>query len=282
MPHTPIFNLLPIDWNGIAAILTAIAVTIAFLAQWSYRKKEKENERRELIERIIVPILKDVDKAEIFLTREARYINSIGFCWEDFKKESPHLIAKLDTKAYSQIDNVSKSLKELQRITNELLPDVGKIVKNAIYSTIAEFNSTKNNAPTMDDSILGAHLSCDLNGQHFAVELYTLVVRQISWDGFLEKMAQKCGLTNTRRSNEQISIPTLGNLAEFEKIMTIGKILEKIDEKINNHSKKIDIRNYFEKYSTLLQQSEGLKNILTTLCQEQPSILTKALKFLKR
>ena len=256
------FDLLPIDWTAIAAIATFFAVAAAFWSQWEYRRKEKKNEKRELIERIIIPLLKNLNDIDSFLQKESRYIKDEKFVWKEIKKEIPHIVSRLKRELYEKIEIFSNSLEELRRLTNEIQPDLYKIIKNVIHPIVDKINILKGNMPQDEYKAIETHLSCDLDGQHFGVELYTLIIRQKSWGEFLTEMAQQYGLENKRRTNEQISVPTLYNLTEFEKIMSIEKILNAINEKINSHPKKNEIRNYFEKYNILLKQSSDLKTTI--------------------
>lgn len=254
-----IFNLLPINWSAIAAIATLCAVAVAFWSQWNFRKKAKNDERRELIERIIIPLVKSLDEAESRLNREARHIRNEKFEWRRIKADMPHLVSRLDDKMYGKIENFSKVWEELHKLTSIIQPDLCKTVKNILYPIAITPSLLKNQNAPGEDQVIDAHLGCELDGQYFTVGLYTLIVRQKSWSEFLNEMADKNGLLNKRRINEKISMPILYDLAEFEKIKPIDLILEDIRKKINNHPMADEFRKYFILYNNLLLQLNDLK-----------------------
>jgi len=87
-----LFSLFPIDWNGIGAMVTLLAVGFAYYQHWSHQNREKERGKREILEEIIQPLEADLKD----IAAEVPY-GSIGqFRWKQMKSQDRYLISQMD------------------------------------------------------------------------------------------------------------------------------------------------------------------------------------------
>jgi uncharacterized membrane-anchored protein YhcB (DUF1043 family) len=83
---TELFQLLPIDWQAIGAIATFLAVIISYVTLRFYRKKEIEQVKREICEKILEKLNRELEKIKNSAKNCEMYFSSFLCSWGELKK----------------------------------------------------------------------------------------------------------------------------------------------------------------------------------------------------
>lgn len=106
-------------WIAFGSIATAVLAFLTYRSLRQYDKKERQTENRELVEKIIQPILQDI---ELLVARSLRDLHVSLPRWTATKKENPVLVYRILEKTVAAIEELCADIEKIQlRINNDTL-----------------------------------------------------------------------------------------------------------------------------------------------------------------
>jgi hypothetical protein len=135
--NTRLFQLLPIDWQAIGAIATFLAVTCSFITLFFYIRKEREQIRREIGEKILEKLNRELEKIKNCAKSCQMYFSSFLFSWQELKKTI--LSYHNEFRSLRESFNKFEELLESKRILAERRKDLEKVVNESIYICLSDY-----------------------------------------------------------------------------------------------------------------------------------------------
>lgn len=114
----------PLDWDGIGAIMTFLAVCVAFLENRAYRKRERQIEHREIVEKIIQPLITDCRE----IISDIPQFGLGQFRWEQIKRSYFYLASRgIDRTLIGKLDSFGEEIKRYPEVIRPLIEYLNRI-----------------------------------------------------------------------------------------------------------------------------------------------------------
>lgn len=260
---TTIFKLLPIDWQALGAIATFLAVGVSFISLSLYKKREKEVEKKEIVERIIHPLRENLSKTKNSLKENP--LNKVDLGWDEVKKIP--LVYRLPEELQKKIKNLDNQIKRLNNFSqardNKLFICFFESIFKAVgeYSKILEDNFAQIKTEVLEKylsykNLLHSGYQCQVGGKSFFISIWDLLLHNKNLDEYLEELKNLSEIDIKEIKKEQFIIFSFEEiLKDFLQDFHI-KILKKIlDDPSEN--KKIFI-NTFNSIKKTIENDEEL------------------------
>jgi hypothetical protein len=136
---TELFRLLPIDWQTIGAIATFLVVICSFITLFFYRKKEREQIRREIGEKIIEPLVKELEN---IIKNTQNYCKIMGWKWKEFKNDS--LSFRISNSLRDEIERFDEKLEKELYHSEENRKKLSNLISKEIKKELLQLSDLRN------------------------------------------------------------------------------------------------------------------------------------------
>jgi hypothetical protein len=154
---TELFRLLPIDWQAIGAVVVIFSslITLHF-----YRKKKKEQIRKGIGEKIIEPLVKELEN---IIKNAQNYCKIMGWKWKEFKNDFLSFripnslrdeIERFDEKLEKELYHSEENRKKLSNLISEEIKKELLRLSDLKNSTFKDFISREKINPEFTEYIL--------------------------------------------------------------------------------------------------------------------------------
>lgn len=262
------FDLTPIDWTGIAAV---VAVGVALFGYFQSKNVKKKSKEREAVEKLLTPIRKELDTFSKTKWDNFEFRNR----WDrlkDKKLDFPlqyYWLQQANSKLVKSIENFDQQFEHLNNLREQT--QMSKVLSKSIVDSVKGFIKEKKilitgnagNLPAGDNDIINSHWACSVGGKSTggAVTLYSLVMWSASLSDYLIDRRQDKEIVNEKIDYVNYSMGDLTFSPSFDEKLS-DELLSRIERDISKHEKQTEITNYRQKWQNLYHQgSELLKEI---------------------
>ena len=261
------FDLTPIDWAGIAAI---VAVGVAIFGYWQSKNTSQESKKREAIEKLLTDIRKELDSFSLSKWDNWEFRNRWNRL-KDKKLDFPLQYYWLRRASSKLVESIEVFDQEFARFDNlREQTQMSKTIENLIVSSTKAFFagnkiSITGNAGNLpgNNEIINSHWACSIGGKRIggAVTLYSLVMWGNSLSNYLNYRKQDPEIANKKVDYVNYSMSDLTFSPAFEKNLS-DELLSKIEEDISKNAQQREINDYRKKWQNLFYHgSQLLKEI---------------------
>jgi len=139
---TELFKLLPIDWQAIGAVVTFLAVIISFITLRFYRKKEIEQIKREIGEKILEKLNRELEELKNSAKNCQMYFSSFLCSWRELKKTT--LSYHNEFRSLRESFNKFEELLENKKILGERRKKLESIIDKLTYAYLFDYFNFRN------------------------------------------------------------------------------------------------------------------------------------------
>jgi len=256
-----------INWEAIAAIGTILSSFVALgIAVFSYVRSNKRDNRsheKEAIEKIIVPIRKELDSFSLSKW-DSWYFSSRWHNLKDKQLEFPLQFFWIDEKIRKEIENFDQKFLRVDHLAQQRKLVLSELVASSFKKFLSDRGIScqiTGNGKLEDENIIHSHWSAVVGGKHSSgVTLYNLVMWGKSVSEYLEERKRDSELPNTEVDELKFSMHnTSANIEISFTVEQFNEMLSQIDDEVKKDSKLEDYRKQWQElYYT---GSELLKKI---------------------
>lgn len=244
------------NWEALSAIGTILSAMVALgIAVFSYLRSGRRDQKlheKEAIEKIIVPIRKELDSFSASKW-DNWYFRNRWHQLKDMQLEFPLQYFWLNDKVKKSLEDFDQQFNQVVHLSQQMEPALTKQVVDTFRKFISEQGisyETTGDASLNDESIIHSHWSCVVGGKFGpSVTLYSLVMWGQSLSEYLEDRKQDPDLPNTRVEDLRFSMHnTGGSIKVVLNQNQSEKLLLKIEEEVK---KQKELDGYREKWREL-------------------------------
>ena len=182
-----------VDETIILIILTGFYATVSFfilLISWLERLNST---RREIIEKIFIPIKDNLDKIVSELKRHVKGSSIPSYSYEEIKKQIPHLVYKMPTKLLEEINAFSTLFREYSPKHHLLFEKIDKIVLN---EGMNKFSTELKKQNANLEKIRGMEIQCKIKTSEGSRTLaknliHTLYFGKLNLDEYIKRETEE-------------------------------------------------------------------------------------------
>ncbi|MCP6720269.1 MAG: hypothetical protein KJI72_03075 [Patescibacteria group bacterium] len=254
---TKVFELIPLNWEALAAIATFFAVIFAFYQHRSYLKQEEKKIKRDVAKEIVIPIRKRLSEFLNYSLSDNRYYRSFWQDLEKLKREFPFQYQSLEPDIRQLTEDFNIRFRRFGHLSMQLQPQFLKIISECLKNFLDQNKisyqlNSEIDPPSMDD-YANAHWRCSVGGKERSVTLYALVMRNISFQKYLNERQKDVDLPDTTIGSIVFNIPEMRSV-DLDKMQS-NKLLSEIGLQI---TKEKDLRDYRKDWKNLHEAGQYL------------------------
>lgn len=255
----PIFN-----WQALAAVGTVIsavvALSIAGISYWWTHKQERRFRIKEAVEKLVVPIKKELDSFSLYKW-DLWYTQNRWHLLKDQRDDMPLQYYALRNANANLVDQIESFDNDFYSFTNlENNSGVRQILRTITAETFKEFvkervvvTGNAGKLPDNDDQIINSHwrgYAGDSVYNSVVVTLYSLVLWMASLSDFLDDRKVK-------KETLKFEIGDLTFSPEFDVVLA-DEVLLDIETKISESEEVVTINEYRRKWAELYTKGNAL------------------------
>lgn len=230
------------NWEALSAIGTILSAMVALgIAVFSYLqsgKRDQKSHEKEAIEKIIVPIRKELDSFSASKW-DSWYFSSRWHQLKDMQLEFPLQYFWLSDSVKKPLEDFDKQFNQVVHLSRQM----GNVLTRQVADTFRKFISeqgisyeTTGDATLGEENIIHSHWSCVVGGKFGpSVTLYSLVMWGKSLSEYLEDRKKDPDLPNAKVTDLKFSMHSTGGSI---KIVLNPEQSEKLLSKIEDEIKK--------------------------------------------
>lgn len=239
-----------INWNAVAAVGTILSSLVALgIAVFSYiqsNKRDHKSHEKEAIEKIIVPIRKELDSFSLFKW-DSWYFSSRWHNLKDKQLEFPLQFFWINEEIRKEIENFDQKFLRVGHLAQQRKLVLSELVAGVFKKFLSDKGISclvTGNGKLEDENIIHSHWSAVVGGKHSSgVTLYNLVMWGKSVSEYLEERKQDSDLPNTEIEELKFSMHNpSANIDISFTVEQFNEMLLRIDDEIKKNDKLEDYR----------------------------------------
>lgn len=251
------------NWEAVSAVGTILSAMVALgIAVFSYLqsgKRDQKSHEKEAIEKIIVPIRKELDSFSASKW-DSWYFRSRWHQLKDMQLEFPLQYFWLSDGVKKSLEDFDQQFNQMAHLSQQMGPALTKQVADIFRKFITEEDisyETTGDATLGEENIIHSHWSCVVGGKVGpAVTLYSLVMWEHSLSEYLEDRKRDPDLPNARVEDLKFSMhSTSGSIKVVLNQDQSEKLLTKIEGEIKKHG---ELEEYRKKWQELYRNGSLL------------------------
>lgn len=231
------------NWEAVSALGTILSALVALgIAVWTHVLAEQRNKKsmeKEAIEKIIVPIRKELDSFSMFKW-DNWYFRSRWHQLKDKRLEYPLEYFWLNKNMKQSIEDFDRQFSRFDGLNTQLNKTLMEISAGVFRKFLAEQGMAieiTGDGRLMDEDIMHSHWSCVVGGRSGpSVTLYSLVMWEKALKEYLEERKQDPELPNGKISDFKFSVHNSSASIKIELNQEQSEnLLSAINKEIRNH-----------------------------------------------
>jgi uncharacterized membrane-anchored protein YhcB (DUF1043 family) len=130
------FRLLPIDWHAIGTIVTFLAVVISLVTLYFYKKRETEQIKREIGEKILEKLYSKLDEIKSYTKNCQLCVSSFISSWQELRKITIayHKIFQHLRESFDKFEQLLKTKQILSEKREELKKTINYEIRKCLLA----------------------------------------------------------------------------------------------------------------------------------------------------
>ncbi len=257
-------------WIALGSIATFFMAFATHRSLTHYRKIDKEKILREIIEKIIQPLIKDLEI--ITETIQSLYLSRYDICinigdiwqWSKVKKEYSLLVYRLSKPTRRKIEEFHRILEKFIHLYNQCLHLLETVILKEIENGILETVKNETGKDSLMSDTRGTCYELSIGGRRHRITFHNLIFQNKSLDEYIEDLKNNPILPNKDIEAEKFigdgsELKDLGKEKFIEITSTIFKKIG-IESKLKEFIE--DCRNIYKKVQILKQDLSKQSNNL--------------------
>jgi len=240
-------------WKGIGSIASIIIIILTYLSLREYKLRERRIERREIFEKIIRPLIKDLEGIISDVPRGYLYNK---WRWGIIKSENYYLVLRMNQRIREKIEKFDRDWKRFSNLYHQYYDKLNEIFHNEI---VKFFNKPERKWSYKHPKYNARYWTYywKIGGKNFGVNFFELIYKNKTLKECIEESKNDPEILNKELEDLKCKIdPYEIDMDQFEEIANY------IRKKIYENEKFI---NYFKLTKQIYEKACELKKELTRI-----------------
>jgi hypothetical protein len=219
-------------WQGVGSIATFLVTIFTYLSLRQYKKREEKIEKREIFEKIIQPVRKDLENIIEKIPRGYKnYWN-----WQKIKSDNYYLILRMNQNIREKIEKFNENWGKFENLFNQYWDELNELFHKEI---INYFNKRKWTYEYYKENARYWSYLWDIGGKTFSVNFFELIFQRKTLKEYIEISKNNAQVLNREFKDRRCKIGSYElEINEFE------EITNHIKQKIQESEKYIEYFNF--------------------------------------
>ena len=254
-------------FSALGSIATAGMAIATFWTLFQYQSKERKNDGRELVERILQPLINNLEAIEETIRESLRFSN---MPWKDLADNNKFIVFKLNPKIYQAIDDLFIEIKKEIKLKGRDRESLDSIIASRIAEKLSYPPTTISSSDSWQ-----SRFKWSIGGVGCGYSVMEFIFQNWSASDAIEQSKEEVG-----GDIESISLYFHGKDHTDVTPEKFDEILKNINDDINNDSK---LNQYIDNARILYTKVDNLHKTLGELQSRlsSPGLLAHILQWKK-
>jgi hypothetical protein len=256
-------------WIGLGSVATSIMALLTYRLLRYYGKTDKQRTVRESLERIIQPLIKDlenmIDKLRILSLSRSGLIVSIEnvWRWPEIEKANSFLVYWLPRRVKEKVENFHVNLEKFIHLHNQREYLLDELISGEIKAKLLQELRKRTGRDSLGSGSRGTYYQLTVGGKRRHISFYELIFKDQTLAEYIDELKKDPTIPNADIEDEKFIVDEAGIEGlcreDFEEMAST--ILRKIE-------RDFKLREFVEECRKICKEAQALEQDLQYFLKE--------------